>query len=162
MSTTLWGEGLPPRVGSRDVTATWDWSLTTVADVTAARVRLREELADRAVGRGATCDDVLLAFEELASNGLRHGRPPVRVAVVATRSGWQIEVTDTATDRPPVPAVGRDAAEGGLGLHLVARLASAHGWWVGGGRKTVWARLRGPSPLPRHTGPFPRASRPGR
>jgi anti-sigma regulatory factor (Ser/Thr protein kinase) len=146
-------------VGSGDVTAAWEWSLTTVADVTTARVRLREELTDRAAARGRTPDDVLLAFEELASNGLRHGRPPVRVAVVATGSDWQIEVTDGATDRPPVPAVGRDAAEGGLGLYLVARLASAHGWWVSGGRKHVWARLRGPAPAPRPTGPPTRGSR---
>jgi signal transduction histidine kinase len=149
MSTRLWGQRLPPPAGSRDVSAAWDWSLSSVADVTAARVQLREELADGAGPRAGTCDDLLLAFEELASNGLRHGSPPVRVAVVATDSDWLIEVTDAATDRPPVPAVGRDAAEGGLGLYLVARLASAHGWWVGRGRKHVWARLHGPAPRER-------------
>jgi anti-sigma regulatory factor (Ser/Thr protein kinase) len=153
MSATLWSRRLPPRVGAGDVTAAWEWSLTTVADVTSARVRLREELT------GRDRDDVLLAFEELASNGLRHGSPPVRVAVVAAGADWQIEVTDGATDRPPVPAVGRDAAEGGLGLYLVARLASAHGWWVSGGRKHVWARLRGPAPAPRPAGPPSRGSR---
>jgi len=144
MATTLWGQRLPPS-GGGDVAAAWHWSLSTVADVTTARMRLRGELADRAVG-GGRLDDVLLAFEELASNGLRHGAAPVRVSVVATGSGWLIDVTDAATDRPPVPAVGRDAADGGLGLYLVARLAGAHGWWSDGARKHVWARLTRPAP----------------
>jgi hypothetical protein len=41
----------------------------------------------------------------------------------------------------PVPAVGRDPAQGGLGLHLVARLSVAHGWYVDDGAKHVWACL---------------------
>jgi len=143
MATTLWAQRLPPPAGG-SVAAAWRWSLGTVADVTAARARLREELATLA-GPDEPCGDVLLAFEELASNGLRHGDAPVRATVVATGAGWQIDVTDAATDRPPVPAVGRDAAEGGLGLYLVARLAGAHGWWSDGRRKHVWARLARPA-----------------
>jgi hypothetical protein len=41
----------------------------------------------------------------------------------------------------PAPAVDRDPAQGGMGLHLVARLAVAHGWYVDGGHKHVWACL---------------------
>jgi hypothetical protein len=41
----------------------------------------------------------------------------------------------------PAPAVDRDPAHGGLGLHLVARLAVAHGWYVDDDRKHVWACL---------------------
>ena len=33
----------------------------------------------------------------------------------------------------PAPAVDRDPAQGGLGLHLVARLSVAHGWYVDDG-----------------------------
>jgi signal transduction histidine kinase len=79
--------------------------------------------------------------EELASNGLRHGRPPVQVTVTAAGSGWLLEVRDTATGRPPAPAVDRDAALGGMGLHLVARLSRAHGWAVDGDGKIVWAHI---------------------
>src|SRR5688500_13597415 len=86
----------------------------------------------------ATDDDVdglLLAVEELASNALRHGRPPARVTVTVTPTGWLVDVSDAAPERPPTPAVGRDPALGGLGLHLVDRLCDGHGWLVDGGRK---------------------------
>jgi signal transduction histidine kinase len=118
-----------------------DWRLATAADVTAARSRLRDLVLGRpdTEGDGDALERLLLAFEELASNGLRHGRPPVQVSVTATDSSWLIDVTDSAHDRPPTPAVDRDAAEGGLGLYLVARLCSAHGWTVLHGRKHVWA-----------------------
>ena len=49
-------------------------------------------------------------------------------------------------------AIGRDAALGGMGLHLVARLSCAYGWAVDGDRKVVWAliayRLPAPRPSP--------------
>jgi serine phosphatase RsbU (regulator of sigma subunit) len=117
---------------------------TTLAEVRALRMQLRATIAG---GRppGAEDDDVdrlLLAFEELVSNGLRHGGNPVRAVVTTVGSGWLVEVSDAAGDEPPVPAVGRDAALGGLGLYLVAQLSAAHGWTAeDGGRKVVWARV---------------------
>src|SRR5947209_15992120 len=140
MSATLWGNRPPPPVGLRAAGA-WEWQLTAVADVTAARGRLRHEVIEAAGSEGLPEDDLqrlLLSFEELASNGLRHGRGPVRVSVVSTREGWLVDVSDTDIHHPPTPAVGRDAAEGGLGLYLVARLSAAHGWTVQGARKHVW------------------------
>ena len=125
-------------------------SPTTLAEVRALRMQLRATIADVGRPAGAQDDDVdrlLLAFEELVSNGLRHGGSPVRVVVTATGSGWLVEVSDAAGDSPPVPAVGRDAALGGLGLYLVAQLSAAHGWAaVDGGRKVVWARVDVPGP----------------
>jgi hypothetical protein len=90
----------------------------------------------------AGCDEgerLLLVVEELASNSLRHGRPPVHVTITAARLGWLVAVSDIATDQPPVPALDRDPARGGMGLSLVARLCGSHGWAVGDGCKTVWA-----------------------
>jgi hypothetical protein len=37
--------------------------------------------------------------------------------------------------------VGRDPSEGGLGLYLIAELATAHGWYVRDRTKHVWAVL---------------------
>lgn len=136
MSATLWGERPPPAAG-RGAVAAWVWELRTAADVTAARSELRDDVA-----AFATEDDLqrlLLSFEELASNGVRHGRAPVHVRVARTEGGWLIDVTDAAVHRLPTPAIDRDAADGGLGLYLVARLAAAHGWTVRGVRKHVWA-----------------------
>jgi two-component sensor histidine kinase len=141
MTTTQWRQR-PPEPAP-ELTVWWEGAPQTAADLT----RLRREL-HAAVGRlpeqdGDGLDQLLLVFEELASNGLRHGRPPVRVLLATVPTGWLIDVSDAAADRPPVPAIGRDAAAGGMGLPLVARLAAAHGWTVHGERKHVWARING-------------------
>jgi anti-sigma regulatory factor (Ser/Thr protein kinase) len=163
MSGTLWGNRPPPPEG-RDAPEAWEWELGTAADVTAARGQLRDVVAARDGGPGLREDDaqrLLLSFEELASNGVRHGRAPVRVTVRSTPSGWLIDVTDAAVDRPPTPAVGRDAADGGLGLYLVARMSAAHGWTVRGARKHVWA-LVDRSPARRRHGVSAGAQEPDR
>ncbi|TQN44148.1 histidine kinase-like protein [Blastococcus colisei] len=159
MSEPMWGERIAPQPGASDSAAIWDGRPWTVADVTELRLQMRAGLADGARPCDADDDDIeklLLVFEELTSNGLRHGQAPVRVVVTTTASGWLIDVSDAAADRPPTPAVGRDAADGGLGLYLVARLSAAHGWAVHGDRKHVWARIDYASPPP----PTPAPPRP--
>src|SRR3954451_2782534 len=141
MSEALWAaRPRPATPGS----AVWRGEPTTLAELRAMRVQLRELNArDRPAGASEDDDERLLpAFEELVSNALRHGRAPVRAAVTSSASGWLLEVSDAAGESPPVPAVGRDAALGGLGLYLVAQLSGAHDWSVDAdGRKVVWARV---------------------
>jgi anti-sigma regulatory factor (Ser/Thr protein kinase) len=137
-----WTRRPPPDVSTAN--RTWDWEITRPAQLTAARTQLRNDLTPDLLPAGADLDDVdrlLLAFEELASNGLRHGGPPVQVRVVACDSGWLIDVTDERIDASPEPAVDRDPSLGGLGLHLIARLSARFGWAVLGSRKHVWACL---------------------
>ncbi|MGY1729873.1 ATP-binding protein [Geodermatophilus sp. SYSU D01045] len=119
----------------------WGWELRSAPDLTAGRRDLQDAVrrGRRGTGTLVDVDELLLVFEELTSNGLRHGRPPVSVRVEAAGDRWLVDVVDAAVDRPPVPPLGRDPALGGLGLHLVARLARVHGWSVDDGRKHVWA-----------------------
>jgi two-component sensor histidine kinase len=119
------------------------WTPSTLAELTAARRRLRAVLGDdlpSAPHEGAS-DALLLAFEELASNALRHGTLPVEAVVTRVGASWLLEVSDAASGIPPAPSADRDPALGGLGLSLVARLADGHGWTLAGGRKVVWACL---------------------
>jgi anti-sigma regulatory factor (Ser/Thr protein kinase) len=143
MSETLWARRSPPELDV-DAPTSWAGEPATAADLTALRRRLCATLAD-GIRPAATTDDdterLLLVFEELVSNGLRHGRGPIRVTVSSTGAGWLLEVSDAAPDRPPRPAVARDPAAGGLGLYMVAELAAAHGWMARGERKSVWARV---------------------
>jgi anti-sigma regulatory factor (Ser/Thr protein kinase) len=144
MSEALWVHRPPPHLGS-PVHAAWRGAPTTIAELRALRMQLRAELGNGGRPPGADDDDLdrlLLAYEELVSNALRHGRGPVQVVVTAAGSGWLVEVSDAAGDSPPAPAVDRDPALGGLGLYLVAQISGAHGWTVeGDGRKVVWARV---------------------
>lgn len=137
----LWAEAALPSPGTHG-TQLLRADVARPADVTSSRGRLAASLAtDPRTARADDVERLLLAYEELASNGLRHGGPPVRTTVDAGPDGWLIVVTDTAVDRRPSPAVDRDPAHGGLGLYLVARLCAAHGWSVEPGRKHVWARI---------------------
>ncbi|KGH45103.1 histidine kinase [Modestobacter caceresii] len=137
-----WAHRLPPTPTA--VHDSWAWTIARPAELTAARNELRRSLASGTLPSGADEDDVdrlLLAFEELASNGLRHSGAPVHVRVDGCDGGWLVDVSDALPDHPPVPAVDRDPALGGLGLHLIARLSTAFGWAADGPRKHVWAAL---------------------
>jgi len=133
----------------------WRWDLAALAELSAARAALRARLGS--AGLPPADDDecgeqLVMAFDELASNALRHGGAPVVATVVRTTGGWLLDVSDRAPEVMPAPAVGRDPAQGGMGLHLVARLSIAHGWCVDAGTKHVWAclpgELAGQEPVP--------------
>ena len=122
----------------------WRWHLGALAQLPAARAGLRNRLVD--VGPAHDDSDrageqLILAFDELASNALRHGESPVVATVVAGSGGWLIDVSDRAPETMPAPVVDRDPAQGGMGLQLVAKLSVAHGWYVDAGAKHVWACL---------------------
>jgi anti-sigma regulatory factor (Ser/Thr protein kinase) len=122
------------------------WELEDIAQLPGVRAELRRvtTAAHERPSDADLRDQLILAFDEMASNALRHGGGAVQAAVRTTDAAYLIEVSDQAETAPPSPAVGRDPSEGGLGLYLIAELASAHGWYARGGRKHVWALL------PRH------------
>jgi signal transduction histidine kinase len=121
------------------------WQLRDVAELPRLRDEIRRHTSDTLHGDDQTAadlrDQLVLAFDEMASNALRHGGGEVRAVLRLTEDSYLIEVSDQAAGAPPAPAVGRDPSEGGLGLYLIAELASMHGWYVRGGQKHVWALL---------------------
>jgi two-component sensor histidine kinase len=140
VNQNVWAHEPPPRPGA-EPTGLLRATLKDAAEITALRRQLRDRVWQGAGGQDADeVDRLLLVFEELASNGVRHGRGPVTVSVVDTGTGWLLQVQDADGGRAPSPAVGRDPAKGGLGLVLVSRLAAGHGWVRDErGGKTVWA-----------------------
>jgi anti-sigma regulatory factor (Ser/Thr protein kinase) len=145
MAQASWPRRPPPGRGAAGRTLGRWWPVRP-ADLTAGRLQLSAALHDGSRPAGAregAVERLVMAFEELASNAVRHGRAPVEVAVsdIGDRA-WLLTVSDAAGSVPPTPAVGRDAARGGLGLHMVAGAADAHGWTpTSDGRKTVWALI---------------------
>jgi hypothetical protein len=138
-----------PRPASERALVIGEWGPAGLADLTADRRQLSAALHDGArplVADEGAVEGLLLAYQELTSNALRHGRWPVGVTVSSTDAGWLLEVSDAAADRPPSPAFGRDPGLGGLGLRMVAEMSNAHGWDTDGYRKVVWARIGYTSP----------------
>ena len=136
----VWPSGAPPQAPGG-----LHWELQDVAELPRMRAEVRRHVDDRARDSDpATADlrdQLVLALDEMASNALRHGGGGVRASIRLTEDSYLIEVSDAATSSPPTPAVGRDPSEGGLGLYLIAELASDHGWYVRNGAKHVWALL---------------------
>jgi two-component sensor histidine kinase len=138
---------VPPPPAEQGLT----WQLEHVSQLPRVRTQVRRHLAEartdepdaEAAAEAADLDDnVVLVLDEMASNALRHGGGGV-VARLAPRgrSSWLVEVCDEAPVAPPTPAVDRDPSQGGLGLHLIAEMSTAHGWHAHGRAKSVWALL---------------------
>jgi anti-sigma regulatory factor (Ser/Thr protein kinase) len=136
----VWPSACPPPAAP-----VLSWDLHDVADLPRVRAELRRQAAasDRSAGQSSEDlrDQLVLALDEMASNALRHGGGDVRAVVRLTGDSYVIEVSDQAVTAPPAPAVGRDPSQGGLGLYLIAELATDHGWYVRDGQKHVWALL---------------------
>lgn len=129
-----WPAAPPPP--ARDEMA---WQLSDVTELPRVRAEVRRCLD--AGGPSDLRDRLLLVLDEMASNALRHGGGRVEAAVRRAGDAFLVAVSDGDTGTPPTPAIDRDPSEGGLGLHLIAELSTAHGWYVDGDAKTVWAVL---------------------
>lgn len=85
---------------------------------------------------------IVLVASELATNALRHGLPPTRVRLLSDGRALVVDVVDHFPDAAPVVARRRTPGEGGFGLVLARRAATAVGWYRSGtGEKHVWARF---------------------
>ena len=135
-----WPSAAPPEARDELV-----WVLSAVGELPRVRTDVRRfaaKEADAGPDAADLHDRLVLALDEMASNALRHGGGGgVRAVLRSTGDAWLIDVSDCAFDRPPAPAVGRDPSEGGLGLYLIAELATEHGWYAEDDCKQVWALI---------------------
>jgi anti-sigma regulatory factor (Ser/Thr protein kinase)/anti-anti-sigma regulatory factor len=107
----------------------------------AAEARAEVALFCRLLGCSADhADDARLVASELATNAVRHGRPPISMTLLASPDALTISVRDAS----PAPArLTAPYDEGGQGLALVAALAVS--WTsqpIAGDGKIVSARVR--------------------
>jgi two-component sensor histidine kinase len=128
----------------------WAWSPRQLSELASIRRELHGRLVEAAPppeterdadGQVELHEQLVLSFDELLSNALRHGRAPVGGAVRRIGTAWLLVVSDAAAGAPPHPDPDRDPAQGGLGLRMVADLSADHGWCSDAEHKQVWALL---------------------
>lgn len=99
---------------------------------------------------------MLLVATELATNAIRHGRPPTEVKLLRTDSQFVLDVLDRDPDTSPEPADAAWDSAGGRGLQIAQSLSLDVGWYTTAQAKHVWASF--PAPIaPASTEPAPTA-----
>ncbi|GIF01951.1 ATP-binding protein [Paractinoplanes rishiriensis] len=84
---------------------------------------------------------LVLVATELASNALRHGRPPTVLVVFRADGHIVVDVIDSDAQAAPAVEPHRTPDTGGTGLPVVQRLAEQVGWYTTTPGKHVWASL---------------------
>jgi two-component sensor histidine kinase len=139
VTVALWQPARLPQ-GFREL---WCQEVHSLGELSKLRARLRSTLTGSPTvvdpEREHWSERQVLIADELTSNALRHGFPPVATALSQRSGRWLIAVSDSSTGVPPAPAEGRDPGLGGFGLYLVADLSAEHGWSMEQGAKSVWA-----------------------
>ncbi|WP_433828194.1 ATP-binding protein [Actinoplanes sp. CA-015351] len=97
-------------------------------------------------GRPSADDDdddvaerIAVVATELATNALRHGRPPALVRLLRVTGLLIVDVSDHDPERAPRFDVERPLGQGGLGMLLARTFAVEVGWYRAGAGKHVWA-----------------------
>ncbi|MFC0029177.1 ATP-binding protein [Micromonospora chaiyaphumensis] len=119
------------------------WVLSTAEELRELRASLRDALTRHGLVQGEDLDEVphlvVLVATELATNALRHGRPPTIVTLLATDDTFLLDVADH--DLRTVPGLGdiHPLDSGGRGLMLAESVSLAVGWYATEGTKNIWA-----------------------
>ncbi|MGR6316930.1 ATP-binding protein [Micromonospora soli] len=129
------------------------WDLGTPAELRDLRSSLRAALTRYGLVQGEDLDEVphlvVLVATELATNALRHGRPPTIVTLLAADDCFILDVADHEVSTVPELADIRPLDSGGRGLQLAQSVSLAVGWYGTADTKNIWASF------PRRTGPAP-------
>ncbi|MFG3297506.1 ATP-binding protein [Micromonospora chersina] len=119
------------------------WVLSTAEELRELRASLRDALTRHGLVQGEDLDEVphlvVLVATELATNALRHGRPPTIVTLLATDDCFLLDVGDH--DLSTVPGLGdiHPLDSGGRGLMLAESVSLAVGWYATYETKNIWA-----------------------
>ena len=128
------------------------WVLDSFAELQQLRAALFAALNGEPMPPGGELDavpeQVAIVATELATNALRHARPPTRVDLRRTEYTFVLDVADEDLNTAPETVDRRPSGAGGMGLRIVSELASAAGWYTDGHCKHVWAEFGIPPATP--------------
>ncbi|MGW6919272.1 ATP-binding protein [Kitasatospora sp. NPDC054939] len=146
-----WAIRLPLAGRPGVVTECRDFTRAALADWPRLRPRPRPGHPVRPTrpARGtATLDEVVLLVSELVTNACRHAGGPLDLLLIRGAGALRVEVSDPSPVPPRPRPLDRPLRPGGLGLHLLARLALSWGWQRRERGKTVWFEVLAPSDRP--------------
>jgi len=135
-----------PPAASVDVQS---WLLDTFTELRLLRSRLFTAITNEPMPEGAVLDavpeKVAVVATELATNALRHARPPTRVYLRRTDRTFILDVADDDPTTMPEYVDRSPSGTGGLGLQIAREYACDLGWYVDDGTKHVWAQFAIPN-----------------
>nr|WP_233585695.1 ATP-binding protein [Micromonospora sp. BL1] len=117
--------------------------LDSPEDLRGLRASLREALNRHGLVQGEDLDEVphlvVLVATELASNALRHGRPPTIITLLATDDRFLLDVADHDVSSVPELTDISPTDSGGRGLFLAQSVSLDVGWYATEKTKNIWA-----------------------
>jgi hypothetical protein len=130
----------PPPPKARELHA---WVLNTTAELRGLRANLYQALTGHPLVAGESLDDiperVVLVATELATNGIRHGRPPTVVRLLCTNDEFILDVADHDLQNHPELVDTRPVNAGGRGLLIARSFSLDVGWYATEHTKHIWA-----------------------
>lgn len=122
------------------------WVVDSVSELAGLRHALRDELNTRAHAAAdrdldQVAQDLVLVASELATNAIRHGRPPTIVQLFQDGASFLLTVADHDLGTEPRIAGDRPPGEGGFGLQIARRLSREVGWYRTEAVKVIWAEI---------------------
>jgi serine/threonine-protein kinase RsbW len=119
------------------------WVLHTGTELRDLRQALRDALTNFAVPVGEQGLDIseklTLVATELATNAIKHGRPPSEVRLLHTGDQFILDVADHDLSSVPQLAHTRPLDAGGRGLFLALAMSLQVGWYATERTKHIWA-----------------------
>jgi serine/threonine-protein kinase RsbW len=119
------------------------WVLDTSTQLRELRAGLLAALEAHTPETGHRLADIpermVLVATELATNGIKHGRPPTTVRLLHTADEFVLDVADTDLSTYPELADTLPLNAGGRGLHLARAFSLEVGWYATDHTKHIWA-----------------------